>query len=144
MANGNIMVMVHQFKKNQLINGNGNGKYSKINGNGPLGRIFTITQAWLIQHILILPFGTASVERDFSLVNIIKSKLRNRLSVDTLYSLIRVREFLPDKFCDFVPTQRMYDLFNVDIYKKSIEELKNSNLVHEEIEFLNPTEAFLR
>ena len=38
----------------------------------------------------------------------------------------------------------MYDLFNGDIYKKSIEELKNSNLVHEEIEFLNPTEAFLR
>ena len=45
IANGNIMVMNHYLKKNQLINGNGNGKVLKFNGNEPLGQIFTITQA---------------------------------------------------------------------------------------------------
>jgi hypothetical protein len=74
----------------------------------------------VIRHVLALPYGTAGVERDFSLVNIIKNKLRNKLNTDTLEALLRVREFIPKKFSSFEPTERMFSLMNSAIYKKKI------------------------
>ena len=62
----------------------------------------------VVQFLIILPFGTASVERDFSLVNLIKTKLRN--------SLIRCREFVPDNISDFIPCREMFELFNVNMH----------------------------
>ena len=66
----------------------------------------------MIKLIIILPFGTASVERDFSIVSIIKNKLRNRLDTTTLDALVRAREFHPNDILNFIPTQEMYNLFN--------------------------------
>ena len=96
--------------------------------------------ARIIQHVLTLPFGTASVERDFSIVNIIKSKLRNRLSVPTLDALIRVREYIPDVFAKFIPTQAMYDLFNSDMYKTQAQDLRENINTAEEIDFFGEFE----
>ena len=56
---------------------------------------------------------------------------------------MRVREFIPDIFSDFIPTQRMYDLFNTDMYKGKVNEVKDKSKHVEIIEFLTPTEAFL-
>ena len=42
------------MEKSHLINGNGNGKELKFNGNEPLGRIFTITQACYGTHKIAL------------------------------------------------------------------------------------------
>ena len=44
------------LEKSHLINGNGNGKELKFNGNEPLGRIFTITQACQIEQISNIDF----------------------------------------------------------------------------------------
>ena len=67
------------------------------------------------------PFGTASVERNFSIVNIIKNKLRNRLDTTTLDALVRAREFPPNDILNFIPTQEMYNLFNSSMYKNSVD-----------------------
>ena len=73
----------------------------------------------IIKFIIILPFATASVERDYSIVNIIKNKLRNRLDTTTLDALVRAREFLTNEILNFISTQEMYNLFNSSMYKKS-------------------------
>jgi hypothetical protein len=38
----------------------------------------------ILKYLLSFPFGTAGVERDFSLLSIIHSQLRNRLQEDTV------------------------------------------------------------
>ena len=72
----------------------------------------------IIKFMIILPFGTTSVERDFSIVNI--NKLRNRLDTTTLDALVRAREFLPNDILNFVPTPEMYNLFNSTMYQNSV------------------------
>jgi hypothetical protein len=91
----------------------------------------------LIQHVLVLPFGTASVERDFSIVNIVKSKLRNKISLITLDALLRVRENIPDNFAEFVPTQKMYNMFNSNIYVQELKEIRENNHDLESIDFFS-------
>ena len=44
---------------------------------------------------MALGVSTAGVERDFSILNIIKNKMRNRLKTSTVESLMRVRESVP-------------------------------------------------
>ncbi len=46
--------------------------------------------------ILSLPFSNASVERTFSQMNLVKTKLRNRMLVKTTNALLQVKFFLPD------------------------------------------------
>ena len=75
----------------------------------------------MIKLIIILPFGTASVEIDFSKVNIIQNKLRNRLDTTTLDALVRAREFLLNDILNFIPTQEIYNLFNSSMYKNSVD-----------------------
>ena len=62
----------------------------------------------------------------------------------TLDALVRVRECIPDIFSQFIPTQAMYDLFNTDMYKTKVQELRDNTIAGEEISFLTETEIFLR
>ena len=56
----------------------------------------------LLNILLILPVGTATVERSFSDMKMIKTRLRNRLSDDNLQHLMRVAiEGLELKDVDF-------------------------------------------
>ena len=70
--------------------------------------------------------------------------MRNKLSVGTLDCLVRVREYIPDVFSKFIPTQAMYDLFNSDMYKSQAQDLKENFDSAEEIEFLTESEQILR
>ncbi|KAK9729859.1 hAT family C-terminal dimerization region [Popillia japonica] len=71
-----------------------------------------------------VPISNASVERAFSVYNIVKNKLRNRLSIEMLQSLMMVRFTLQRNggFCiTFNPSTKMLSLFNIEMYdfKKS-------------------------
>lgn len=71
--------------------------------------------------VLTLPVSNAVVERVFSVMNTIKTKLRNRMSMDMLVSLIRIKlHCRVKKICciNFTPTKAMLNLFNDSIYDK--------------------------
>lgn len=60
---------------------------------------------------LTLPVSNAVVERVFSVMNTTKTKLRNRMSMDMLVSLIRIKLHCKvKKICctNFVPTNAIY------------------------------------
>jgi len=67
-----------------------------------------------------VPISNASVERAFSIYNVIKNKLRNRLSIEMLQNIMMVRFTLLRKFngscINFHPTKNMLALFNVTMY----------------------------
>lgn len=69
--------------------------------------------------VLSLPFSNASVERAFSILNLVKSNLRNRLYVKTVDAILCVRFLLNwkrENCCNFTVTQLMIKLFKVDMY----------------------------
>ena len=51
--------------------------------------------------MLVSPVSTAEVERGFSVERCIKTKLRNRLKISTLDSLLRVKQLAPAMLDDF-------------------------------------------
>lgn len=53
----------------------------------------------LIEALLSLPHSSAAAERRFSLVTLLKTKLRNRMEIETLDSILHVKELLNDQFC---------------------------------------------
>jgi hypothetical protein len=66
---------------------------------------------------LSVPVSNATVERIFSLVSAVKTKVRNCMQLHLLDSIIRIRSelLLSQKCCnDFEPTQRMLDNFTPD------------------------------
>ena len=66
--------------------------------------------------LLTLPFSNASVERVFSQMNIVHSKLRNRLSVRSVEALLQIRNGLALYYVscvNFVPSDDMMRNFNV-------------------------------
>ncbi|XP_018365745.1 PREDICTED: uncharacterized protein LOC108763808 [Trachymyrmex cornetzi] len=65
----------------------------------------------LVLALLCLPFSNAEVERAFSIMNIIKDKLRNRLIIRTLDAILRVRFLLPNTCRDFQPSRQMLQKF---------------------------------
>ena len=72
-----------------------------------------------ILSLLALPFSNASVERTFSQMNILKSKLRNKMQQPMLEALLHIRSFMErSNICcnEFVPTKTMLNKFNNDIY----------------------------
>lgn len=74
--------------------------------------------------LLSLPFSNAAVERAFSVVNIIKDKLRNRLSIISTEAILRVRFHLINTSCAaFEPSEKMLKIFNKDMYQTSAENL---------------------
>jgi len=48
----------------------------------------------LVSYILTLPHSSACVERLFSIININKTKLRNRLSTDTITGILHSKNIL--------------------------------------------------
>lgn len=66
----------------------------------------------LVLALLSLPFSNASVERAFSILAIVKDKLRNKMSVAMVEAIMHVRLTLSVDCCDFKPTARMLKLFN--------------------------------
>lgn len=72
--------------------------------------------------LLSLPSSNASVERSFSLMNVIKSKLRNRMMLKLLNSIMLVRGcFNSNGVCckTFQPTKDMLDRFNSKMYSEN-------------------------
>ena len=69
-------------KLNELKNGLGSSKYAEL--------------CTFMFSVMSLPHSSACVERIFSAVSVVKTKSRNRLAVDTIYSLIRTREHIRD------------------------------------------------
>lgn len=65
----------------------------------------------LVLALLYLSFSNAEVERAFSIMNIIKDKLRNRLIIRTLDAILRVRFLLPNTCRDFQPSRQMLQKF---------------------------------
>lgn len=66
-----------------------------------------------------VPISNASVERAFSIYNIVKNKLRNRLSIEMLQSMMMVRFTLQrngGSCTTFHPSAKMLKLFNVNMY----------------------------
>ncbi|KYN02291.1 hypothetical protein ALC62_06893 [Cyphomyrmex costatus] len=61
--------------------------------------------------LLTVPFSNASVERAFSIVNIVKDKLRNKLEVKTIDAILRVRFLMENKCDNFEPTPLMLKKF---------------------------------
>lgn len=53
-----------------------------------------------IKYILCLPHSSAVVERVFSAINLNKTKVRNRLSAETLQGILYTKEILSDKKSD--------------------------------------------
>lgn len=66
----------------------------------------------LVLALLSLPFSNASVERAFSIVSIVKDKLRNKMSVAMLQAIMHIRLTLDVDCCDFKPTDKMLKRFN--------------------------------
>ncbi|XP_050059097.1 uncharacterized protein LOC114130437 isoform X1 [Aphis gossypii] len=75
--------------------------------------------ALFVLQILSLPLSNAIVERVFSVMNCVKSKLRNRMQVDMLQAILRIRLHLnASKICckSFKPTETMFHKFTSDMY----------------------------
>lgn len=71
--------------------------------------------------LLSAPISNAAVERAFSLYSVVKTKLRNRLSLPMIQSIMTVRYNINifHKSCvNFTPTKAMLDKFNNNMYDK--------------------------
>lgn len=74
----------------------------------------------LVSHILLFPHSSACVERLFSSINLNKTKLRNRLSTDTLSGILHSKNFLKrqNKNCfDFDVPIDMIKKLNLNMYQ---------------------------
>ena len=89
-------------------------KYTDAAGETPFEEL-----ALFALSLLALPFSNASVERVFSQMNLIKTKLRNRLKQPMLEAILHVRGFMSrNRFCcnKFKTTKDMFSRFNASIY----------------------------
>lgn len=69
--------------------------------------------------LLSLPFSNAAVERGFSIVNIIKDKLRNKTAIKTADAIMRVRFLLTDGCTKFEPSPTMLKKFKSECVYQS-------------------------
>lgn len=79
--------------------------------------------AKLAVSLLSLPFSNASVERAFSIVNILKDKLRNRLNIETVDALMRIRFLIKPSTCaNFEPSKKMIEKFTSEnVYQSNFD-----------------------
>ena len=72
---------------------------------------------------LTIAHSTASVERLFSMVSCVKSKLRNRLHTSTLEAVLRIRNYLKThKLCcrSMVVSESMLNMFSNQMYLSEV------------------------
>ena len=71
-------------------------------------------------NLLCLPHSSATVERVFSAVNRLKTKLRNRLATETLNGVLHTKRFLSKSNCyDVSMNKSLLNKFS-SMYKKAI------------------------
>lgn len=97
-------------------------------------KLFSNLSAFVL-NILSLPQSNCVCERLFSKVNLIKTKLRNKLMTNTINGLINTSECVKITTCvKFQPTKTMYASMNNEMYDFSKDEL-NSEIFIDEIVF---------
>ncbi|KAH0555273.1 hypothetical protein KQX54_016681 [Cotesia glomerata] len=80
---------------------------------------------------LSLPISNADVERVFSVISIVKTKLRNRMLLPMLVALIRIRIHMSvhGHCCkNYTPTEYMLQLFTSKIYESSEDSVQTSEI----------------
>lgn len=93
--------------------------------------------ASFVLKILSLPHSSVDCERVFSKVNLVKTKVRNRLQVESLNGLLLSSEHIKGTTCvHFNPTKLMIDSMNITMYHYEPTETEISNDV---VEFGNFT-----
>ena len=81
----------------------------------------TISRRYHILSLLLLPFSNAAVERVFSTMNIVKTKVRNRMQQDSLEKILHERAYMSrHKICSnkFLPDKIMLSLFTAEMYRQ--------------------------
>lgn len=73
----------------------------------------------LVLPLLAIPFSNAAVERSFSILNIVKDKLRNRMSIPTADAILKVKYGLQNECQNFIPTKKMLAKFSSTIVYKT-------------------------
>jgi len=87
--------------------------------------------------------SNAVVERVFSIMNLVKTKIKNRMKLETLEAILLIRiYFSNNNICcckNFVISKTMYDLFNYSIYDntKKNEEISDFDDYEEVLNCLN-------
>lgn len=98
------------------------------------GQKFFPNISGLVLALLSLPFSNASVERIFSQMNVVHTKLRSRLRVRSIEALLQIRYGLSHYFqscVNFEPPDDMLRNFNA---KVSGEEEEENNIISLELE----------
>lgn len=93
-------------------------QYKNSSGEQPYREL-----AEYVLNCLSLPMSNAEVERIFSQLCLIKTKVRNKLSLKMLESIIRIRACFQSKgMCckNFEPTVDMLKLFNCKMYENPV------------------------
>lgn len=75
--------------------------------------------AQFVQNLLTLPHSSANVERLFSSINLMKTKIRNRLTTDTLTGLLFTKSGLKT---NSEPTQEHIQYFHKHMYTFNLPE----------------------
>lgn len=106
--------------------------HSYVDNNGEK-HFFNVSE--FVLNILSLPQSNCVCERLFSKVNLIKTKLRNKLMTRTINGLIYTSECVKSTTCvKFQRTKNMYACMNNEIYDFKQDEL-NDEIAMEEIVF---------
>lgn len=87
--------------------------------------------AEFVLKILFLLSSNAVVERVFSVMNTLKTKSRNRINVNMLDTLLRIKcKFMSTEKCctTFSPTKLMYDKFKSEIMYKIKQDLVDKEI----------------
>lgn len=76
----------------------------------------------VIFKILSFPHSSANVERIFSVINLTKTKTRNRLQTDSLIGLLLAKELIKESNCyEFEITKEKLSKFNKNMYTETVE-----------------------
>lgn len=83
---------------------------------------------------LSLPISNAVVERTFSFMNAVKIKSRNRIDTPMLVGILRLRVRFSGSGCclNFVPTQRMFELFTAAMYEAPTRSAQDETMANAE------------
>lgn len=75
--------------------------------------------ATFVLQVISLPHSSADCERLFSKVNLIKTKIRNKLQTETLNGLLLFSQHIKQTTClNFKPTKEMIDSMNITYVPK--------------------------